>query len=133
MHLDFCENCGSTSRDEQGFCRGCGAHRPIDETVSPTNVSTATYAVLPQAEPKANIGSIPLAQAQVKNVWVAVMLALLLGPLGMIYCTYLGAAVMLFASIVAMFLPHTIVVWSLLPVACAIWAGLAARSANSIY
>jgi hypothetical protein len=128
--MQFCEQCGSTSFDEQGFCRGCGARRAGDAV--PADPSTGAKPASP-LESKATIGSIPLAQPEVKIVWRAVLLALLLGPLGMLYCTYLGAAVMLFASIFAMFLPHTIVVWSLLQVICAVWAGLAARSANSIY
>jgi hypothetical protein len=77
----------------------------------------------------------PVAQPQVKSVWVAVLLALLLGPLGMIYSTVAGALVMSAATVVVLFLNNDgvwIAAW-LLPVVCAVWAGLAARSANSIY
>ena len=133
MHLDFCEECGSTSRDEQGFCRGCGARLQGDEALSSSSASTTTHAVRPQTESKATIGSIPLAEAQVKNVWVAVMLALFLGPLGMIYCTVPGALVMFAASVFALLLPGKIVTFLLITLICAVWAGLAARSANSIY
>jgi hypothetical protein len=69
----------------------------------------------------------------VKHPWVAVVLALLLGPLGMIYCTYLGAAVMFVAQVIAVFYLPKVVTWFVMPVVCAVWAGFAARSANSIY
>jgi hypothetical protein len=75
----------------------------------------------------------PLAQAEVKNVWVAVLLALLLGPLGMLYCTVPGALVMFAVSVFAALFLGKIVAFLLVPVVCAVWAGLAARSANSIY
>jgi hypothetical protein len=131
--LDFCEKCGSTSRDEQGFCRGCGAHITGREAASSSSSSAVTQPVPPQAQSKATIGSIPLAQAEVKNVWVAVLLALLLGPLGMLYCTVPGALVMFAVSVFATLFFGKIVVLLLLQVICAVWAGLAARSANSIY
>jgi hypothetical protein len=131
--MQFCEHCGSTSFDEQGFCRGCGARPQGNGALSPPSASTATHAVLQQTESKATVGSIPLAEAQVKNVWVAVMLALFLGPLGMLYCTVPGALVMFAASVIALLLPGKIVTFLLITVICPVWAGLAARSANSIY
>lgn len=131
--MEFCEKCGSTSHDEQGFCRGCGAR--LDGVGAPSFCSSSTgpRPFPPPAESKATVGSIPLAHAQVKNVWVAVLYALLLGPLGMLYCTIPGALVMFAVSIVALFFMTKILVWILLPIVCAVWAGLAARSANSIY
>jgi membrane protein YqaA with SNARE-associated domain len=135
--MEFCEQCGSTSRDEQGFCRGCGARPASDEAAessnSPSSTTTATHASLPQTESKATIGSIPLAEAHVKNVWVAVLLALFLGPLGMVYCTVPGALVMFAVSVIALLLPGKIVTFLLITAICPIWAGMAARSANSIY
>jgi uncharacterized oligopeptide transporter (OPT) family protein len=80
-----------------------------------------------------SVGSIPLAQAQVKSVWRAVVLAFLLGPLGMIYSTALGAVVMAVVSVLAMLFLNNVIAWLLVPAICAVWAGLAARSANSIY
>jgi len=79
-----------------------------------------------------SIGAVDLAQPQAKNVWVAVMLALLLGPVGMFYCTYLGGFVMIVLSILGDIFIGRYVYWLLLPV-CAIWAWFAARSANSVY
>lgn len=61
------------------------------------------------------------------------MMALLLGPLGMLYCTVPGALVMFAVSVIAILLPGKIVTFFLITVICAIWAGFAARSANSIY
>ncbi len=131
--VEFCEKCGSTSHDEQGFCRGCGARLRSAEATSPSTSSTVTQPVQPQTEPKSAVGSIPLAQPQVKNVWVAVTLAVLLGPLGMLYCTVPGALVMFAASVFAMLFLGKIVAFVVVPIACAVWAGLAADSANSIY
>ena len=73
-----------------------------------------------------------LAQPQIKNVWVAVMLALLFGPLGMLYCTVPGALVMCAISVVSLFFSKIVAIF-VVPLVCAVWAGLAARSANSIY
>ena len=129
--MNYCEQCGSTSHDEQGFCRGCGAR--LAGAASAASHPAASLQTLPQIESKATVGSIPLAQPQVKNVWVAVMLALLLGPLGMLYCTVAGALVMFAASVFAMLFLGKIVSFVVVPIACAVWAGLAARSANSIY
>ncbi len=131
--MEFCEKCGSTSRDEQGFCRGCGARLRSVEAASSTSSSTATQPAPPQTESKTTIGSIPLAQGQIKNVWVAVLLALLLGPLGMLYCTVPGALVMFAVSVFAMLFLGKVVAFLVVPVVCGVWAGLAARSANSIY
>jgi membrane protein YqaA with SNARE-associated domain len=131
--MQFCEQCGSTSFDEQGFCRGCGALLQEVKSDSSSSSSTATQQVPQQTESKATIGSIPLAQAQVKNVWVAVLLASLLGPLGMLYCTVPGALVMFAVSVFAALFLGKIVAFLAVPAACAVWAGLAARSANSIY
>jgi hypothetical protein len=133
MRLEFCEKCGSTSRDEHGFCRGCGARVAGVEAASSLSSSTVTQQVSPQTESKATVGSISLAQAQVKNVWVAVLLALLLGPLGMLYCTVPGALIMFGVSVIVTLFFSKVVMLLLLPVICAVWAGFAARSANSIY
>ena len=131
--MTYCEQCGSTSHDEQGFCRGCGARLPGYGAARNAGVKPIEQAFQQQASAGGAVGPLTLAQPQVKNVWVAVLLGLFLGPLGMVYCTYLGAFVMLIAEIVSAIYCGKMVTLVGVPVACAVWAGLAARSANSIY
>ena len=131
--MTYCEQCGSTSHDEQGFCRGCGTRLPGFAPDQPkSSAATHPLAEMPQLSTR-RWGIWGFTQPEVKNVWVAVLLALFLGPFGMTYSTYLGALVMLAVSVFAVFYLDKVVTWILLPVACAVWAGLAARSANSIY
>jgi hypothetical protein len=139
--MQYCEQCGSTSHDEAGFCRGCGARLPgyapsaSLRGSAPEPAATRPSAGLSKVAGR-SFASVPLAQPQVKNVWAAVLLALLMGPLGMIYSTPVGALVMSAASVFALFFLNKVVGWILvflLPVVCAVWAGLAARSANSMY
>jgi hypothetical protein len=136
--MTYCEQCGSTSHDEQGFCRGCGTRLP---GYAPAQISTAPHknayeSYLPIDEtlqPTKRIwGLWGFAQPINRNVWVAVILALLFGPFGLTYSTYLGAFVMLIVSIAATIHYGSIANLLTLP-ACAIWAWFAARSANSIY
>ena len=131
--MTYCEQCGSTSFDEQGFCRGCGARPPGLATAGPHSAPGANPSAISPQGVVQSVGSIPLAQAQVKSVWRAVVLAFLLGPLGMIYSTALGAVVMAVVSVLAMLFLNNVIAWLLVPAICAVWAGLAARSANSIY
>jgi hypothetical protein len=142
--MTYCEQCGSTSFDEQGFCQGCGARlpgyapaqAPVQAQPAPAvHLGKPPGIVLPEA-PKQSIifsGLWGFAQPDVKNVWVAVVLALVFGPFGMTYSTYVGALVMLAVTFFAWFLVKSAVLLYILPVICAVWAGLAARSANSIY
>jgi hypothetical protein len=51
----------------------------------------------------------------------------------MLYCTVPGALVMFAVSVFATLFLGKIVAFLFVPVVCAVWAGLAARSANSIY
>jgi|HubBroStandDraft_1064217.scaffolds.fasta_scaffold74821_2 hypothetical protein len=142
--MTYCEQCGSTSFDEQGFCQGCGARLPgyapalapvQAQPVPAVHPGKAPGIVLPEAPKQTTIfsGLWGFVQPDVKNVWVAVVLALIFGPFGMTYSTYLGALVMFAVSFFAWFFIKNLVILSLLPVICAVWAGLAARSANSIY
>lgn len=138
--MTYCEQCGSTSFDELGFCRGCGArlsgYASAQSQTTPTSHSGKAAGIVLPAEPQQQTirlwGLGGFVQPEVKNVWVAVLLALFLGPYGLTYCTYLGAFVMLLVSVVAMFYCGLIVNLLILPI-CAMWAWFAARSANSIY
>jgi hypothetical protein len=66
-----------------------------------------------------------------KQVWVAVTLAVLVGPLGLLYCTNTGAIVMLIVSFVLYFLIGNASLLVVLP-ACAFWAWRAARELSGI-
>ena len=63
-----------------------------------------------------------------KKVWVAVLLGLLGGPLGLLYCTMTGTLVMLFVSMVLWIKFGDVSSLIVQPV-CAIWAWRAAREA----
>jgi energy-coupling factor transporter transmembrane protein EcfT len=67
-----------------------------------------------------------LVQPRAKSVWVAAMLAFLMGPLGMLYSTTLGCFVMLAVNIFAAIWGRA---WMLFLswLMCIVWAALAAR------
>lgn len=75
---------------------------------------------------------IGLEQVKPKRVWLAVGLALLLGPLGMLYSTVAGTFVMVVVSIV---LQLWLGDWSYLivPPICAVWAWWAVREYASVF
>ncbi|MEM0913975.1 MAG: hypothetical protein AAGK09_05125 [Planctomycetota bacterium] len=64
-----------------------------------------------------------------KNVGVAVILTFLLGPLGMLYSTILGAIVMFVVSLVVGILTLGIGLFVTQPI-CILWAALAAAAYN---
>ena len=129
--MNVCEQCGSASRDMSGICAGCGAAwhpaTPLDDAKR-----SGSRQPSPQGKLSAQIGGIALPDVHPKNVWVAVLLALVCGPLGLLYCTATGALVMAILSMVATtYLGY----WAFLivPLACAIWAWKAARESSSIF
>jgi hypothetical protein len=137
--MTYCESCGSTSFDELGFCRGCGARLPgyAPTQTAPAAQHKSAYETYLPNRPALDSTKRPwtiwgFAQPDVRNVWVAVLLALFLGPFGLTYATYLGAFVMLLVSAAATFYCGRTVNLLIFP-ACAIWAYIAARRANSIY
>ena len=75
---------------------------------------------------------IGLERVKPKRVWLAVGLALLLGPLGMLYSTVVGTFVMVVVSIV---LQLWLGDWSYLivPPICAVWAWWAVREYASVF
>ena len=128
--MSFCERCGSTSRDKDGFCGGCGApwpHGVMD--VAPQN---GTETASPYAKLPAQITAIGLEPLRPKIVWVAVLLALALGPLGLLYCTMTGTVVMIVASIMLRLLIGNASLLIILP-ACAFWAWRAARESSATF
>lgn len=65
-----------------------------------------------------------------KQVWVAVALALLFGPLGLLYCTITGAIVMMIVSVALALIFGQLSFLVALPI-CAIWAWRASREMSS--
>lgn len=135
--MNFCEKCGSTSRDKDGFCGGCGGRWPLDpvESASQPPQSGEASPLSKFASPAINVRPNPLffglTDIQPKKVWLAVGLALMFGPFGLIYCTMTGAIVMALVSI-----PIGILLGSwgylIVPAISAFWAWRAARQSPSI-
>jgi len=111
----------------EGFCRGCGAPMASAEPITP--VGTADETLPKAATPKsAAVVSSGFASDRLlpKNVWVAALLTLVLGPPGMIYSTPLGALVMSLVSIPSWFYGGPMLVTAVWCVSI-IWAVMAAR------
>lgn len=64
-----------------------------------------------------------------KSVGTAVVLAILFGPLGMLYSTILGAVVMFFINLILVFLTAGLGLFLSFP-AGAVWAAVAAQNHN---
>jgi len=91
--------------------------RPADKP-SPEAAAAQTASVVPAIFPSDRLTS--------KNVWVAGLLAFLLGPPGMIYSTPLGTLVMSMVSIPVWFFGGPLLMllaWAV----CIFWAVMAAR------
>ena len=123
----FCSQCGSSSRDMEGACRACGAPMASAESATPVPAADET---LPKTSTRktavAFSSGFDSDRLRPKNVWVAALLALVLGPPGMIYSTPLGALVMSVVSIPVWFfggLLLALAVWCV----CIFWAVMAAR------
>ena len=80
----------------------------------------------------ANISAVGLVAVRPKQVWIAVMLALLFGPMGLIYCTLTGTVVMSVVSLVLMLFVGRAESLMVLPI-CAVWAWRAARESASLF
>jgi hypothetical protein len=128
--MQFCEQCGSTSRDKDGFCGGCGAGRPAIALQGRVQVSGPDQASPYDGLP-AKIASIGIPEIRPKPVWVAVLLALVLGPLGLLYSTTAGTMIMLIVAIVLRLFFGNISLLVVLPI-CAFWAWRATRDSSSI-
>lgn len=127
--MEFCAQCGSSSRDNDGFCRGCGALWPSEPPAAEANTA-ASRPVPPHASPFTKIGPIDLPDVRPKKVWVAVLLGLFVGPLGLLYSTTAGTLVMLFVSMVLWIRFGSVSLLIVQPV-CALWAWKAARDSSS--
>jgi hypothetical protein len=130
--MNVCEECGSASRDMSGICAGCGAAWNPAAPPETSNRSESRQ-LSPYAKLSAQIDAIGIPEVRPKKVWVAVSLALLCGPLGLIYCTATGAIVMTILSIILTIYPGFWAATLIVPPLCAIWAWRAARESASIF
>lgn len=123
----FCSQCGSSSRDIHGLCRGCGAPISSGEPAVPVLPADGLQPVTESAQRQSLVSSIfPVDRLSRKNPWVAALFALLFGPLGMLYSTATGALVMSVAYVLLMLFTRGLAVWAVWPV-CIFWAAMAAR------
>jgi hypothetical protein len=129
--MNVCAQCGSGSRDKDGICAGCGTAWPLELPDQAANQSATKHASSFHNLP-GKISSAGLMEVRPKLVWVAVLLALTSGPLGLLYCTVPGAIVMLFASVLLYIVFGQASTLIVLPI-CALWAWKAARESASIF
>ena len=97
-----------------------------EDTAATTEIAakqTAQSTTAPQAGPQVIIAKSP------KSVGIAVLLALFLGPLGMLYSTIKGAIIMFFVCLIGGFITLGFGLVILLPI-CAVWAYMATNSYN---
>jgi len=129
--MNVCDQCGSSSRDKSGLCAGCGAAWPL---AMPDHVANRDESkqVAPYANLPAKISSFGLVEVRPKQVWVSVLLALLSGPFGLLYCTIAGTIIMLIVSAALTFFLGRVSFLIVLPI-CAIWAWKAARESTSLF
>ena len=67
-----------------------------------------------------------------KQIWYAILLTIIFGPIGLSYCTLTGAVVMTIVSIALGFWLGFLSYFLVLP-ACIPWAWLAARESASMF
>jgi len=111
-----------------GFCKGCGAPWPLPSP-EPGGIKQA----FPRLQEPPPIGSTGLLHSVgTKQVWVAVALAFLFGPLGLLYCTITGTIVMMIVSVALALLFGQLSFLITLPI-CAFWAWRASREMSSAF
>ena len=125
--MAFCDQCGSSSLDSEGFCRGCGARVSVAEVSAPSGPAGAQERKASSQKTAAPIPFFTLVQPASKNVWVAGLLTLFLGPMGMLYSTRAGCYVMTTISIAMSFTVRGWIPWLIFWPICIIWAVMAAR------
>jgi hypothetical protein len=130
--MNFCKQCGSASRDKEGFCGGCGARwEEVIPAGAKLHAVQPTSASLVAALSNKTTSSV-LFSTQPKSIWIAILLAVLFGPFGLIYCTTTGAWVTMILSIILGFFLGKYSLFIMLPT-CALWAWKAARDSSSAF
>jgi hypothetical protein len=135
--MNFCEQCGSTTRDKDGFCGGCGAPWPLAAAEHETKqsgsskTSPLSKVASPALDVRPGVRFFSFSDVQPKKVWLAIPLAVFFGPLGLLYCTMTGAIVMALASVPLWLLLGNLS-YVVIPAISAFWAWRAARQSPSI-
>ena len=124
--MPFCDECGSTSQDTEGFCRGCGARLGIAVPRAPEEKRSARIRSAPLPRPATSLPPVNLFPSTSKSVWTAIFRTALLGPIGMLYSTVTGALVMSVVSAITLIFAGGRWMW-ISWAACIVWAALAAR------
>lgn len=119
--MPYCRQCGLEFELGSRFCEDCGAALP--RLMAPQLAAWM--------EPSADARAVPAScfLPPEKSITLAVLLAVLFGPLGMIYSTLMGAVVMFTASLILAGFTEgasLIFTWP----ACILWTVIAARIYN---
>jgi hypothetical protein len=122
----LCNQCGSSSRDSAGRCRGCGAPLSSGEFIAPDGSPGTAQSGISAGKPALYLPSFELIKPTSKSVWIAALLTLFFGPLGMLYSTVAGALVMFAVYVFLRLFVGGLLVWAVWPV-CIFWAAMAAR------
>lgn len=130
--MDTCEHCGSNARNQYGFCEECGARWRLSAEPSHATAVASSHSASPLAKLPAALNSIDLVEVRPKQVWLAVLLALSLGPVGLYYSTLPGMILMLIVSIALQLWLGDSSFLIILPI-CAVWAWRAARESSSVF
>ena len=132
----ICHNCGTQLTESTKFCPSCGAANQGTHTQSQQFSHTAISSNTPiqtdlssNKKPENPIQQNVVVLGNAKSVGVAFFLALLFGPLGLLYASILGGVTMFFVALILFFILPVIgavISW----IACIIWACVAANNAN---
>lgn len=112
MALISCSECGSQLSDKAVSCPHCGAPLNAIAAITSTNISSQPTVVLTK-----------------RSVGVAIILTVLLGPLGMFYSTIEGALWMIVISLVVGLFTcglGLLITWPI----CVLWGAAAASAYN---
>lgn len=129
-----CPECASECPDNSPFCAQCGCNLRPDAVQSrsapppPVPSQVASPFVPPSPVPLMPLTSVVIT-VPTKSVGVAILLAILFGPLGMLYSTVGGAIIMIITSVVVMLFTFGFGVFITWPI-CVIWAAVAASNHN---
>jgi hypothetical protein len=124
--MPFCTQCGISNADGARFCGRCGA----SVAAGAIPAQPVSYTVQPAPPPFVQV--VPagyLVPRPPKSVGAAILLAILFGPLGMLYSTVSGALIMLVVSLILGIATAGISVLITWPI-CIIWGAVAAQSYN---
>lgn len=130
MALSTCRECGSRVSTEAVSCPHCGAPRPASGRPEEAPRAASPVAVShPELRDAPGRGSNIVIALSPKSVGLAILLAFLFGPLGMLYSTVVGATVMFLATLLVGFVTlgfGLLVTWPI----CVIWAAMATAARN---